>query len=131
MLIIGAVVAVCLVAARLAMSIPGGPFDSAQGGERSYEVEPVITTPEYRTDAARAIDAYERLMERYMDLTAKHLLQVGADCQAVTQRLDSLDARLEDISARLTRIEKAMGIVPPQEPAAVEPNDVPRATKGK
>jgi hypothetical protein len=123
MLIIGAVVAVCLVVARLAMSIPGG--------ERSYEIEPVITTPEYRTDAARAIDAYERLMERYMDLTAKHLLQVGADCQAVTQRLDSLDARLEDISARLTRIEKAMGIAPPQKPAAVEPNDTSQSSVGE
>jgi hypothetical protein len=59
------------------------------------------------------------------------LLQVGADCQAVTQRLDSLDARLENISARLTRIEKAMGIAPPQKPAAVEPNDTSQSSVGE
>jgi hypothetical protein len=116
MLIIGAVVAICLVVARLAMSIPGS--------ERSYEVEPQVTSPEYRTDAARAIDAYERLMERYMDMTAKHLLQVGADCQAVAGKLDSLDSRLAELSARLARIEKALGIEPPVA-SRVEPNTSP------
>lgn len=122
-MIIGVVAVVCLVLAQFAVSIPGG--------EKSYEIESVITTPEYRTDAARAIDAYERLMERYMDLTARQLLQVGADCQAVTQRLDSLDTRLEDISARLAGIEKAMGIAPPQKSAAVEPNDASRSSSGE
>jgi uncharacterized protein Yka (UPF0111/DUF47 family) len=100
LLVIGTVVVICLVVAQLAASIPG------RG--RTYEVEPVITTPEYKTDAARAIDAYERLMERYMDLAETHLI----DCQAVTQRLDSIDAKIEDISKRLAGIEKAMGIDP-------------------
>jgi hypothetical protein len=108
LLVIGTVVVICLVVAQLAASIPGKPFDSAQGKGRTYEVEPVITTPEYKTDAARAIDAYERLMERYMDLAETHLI----DCQAVTQRLDSIDAKMEDISKRLAGIEKAMGIDP-------------------
>jgi len=100
LLVIGTVVVICFVVAQLAASIPG------RG--RTYEVEPVITTPEYKTDAARAIDAYERLMERYMDLAETHLI----DCQAVTQRLDSIDAKIEDISKRLAGIEKAMGIDP-------------------
>jgi hypothetical protein len=120
LLVIGAVVAICLIVARFAASIPD------KG--RTYEVEPQITTlPEYRTDAARAIDAYERLMERYMDLTETHLI----DCQAVTQKLDSLDAKIEDISKRLARIEKALGIEPNgiEKPAGTR--DASRAKVGK
>jgi hypothetical protein len=100
MMIIGLVAAVCLIAARLAISIPAKVSN--------YEIEPVITTPEYRTDAARAIDAYERLMERYMDLAESHLM----DNQSVAQKLDSIDAKMSDLSTRLARIEKALGIDP-------------------
>jgi paraquat-inducible protein B len=99
----GAVILVCLVVAALATSIPGK--------ERTYEVE-TINSPEYRTDAARAIDAYERLMDRYMDLSEKLLSQMGGDCQAVAAKLDSLDSRVAELSARLARIEKALGIKP-------------------
>jgi len=103
----GAVILVCLVVAALATSIPGK--------EKTYEVE-TITSPEYKTDAARAIDAYERLMDRYMDLSEKLLSQMGGDCQTVSAKLDSLDSRLAELSARLARIEKALGI---------DPNSVP------
>jgi sugar-specific transcriptional regulator TrmB len=104
-LVVAAVVAACLIAARLAMSIPGKD-------RNYYAVEPEITTPEYKTDAARAIDAYERLMERYMDLAESNLQQAGADYQVVVSRLDSLDSRLEEVSSRLARIEKKLGVEP-------------------
>ena len=97
-----AVITICLVAAQLGMSVPDK--------NKIYEFE--ITTPEYTTDAARAIDAYERLMERYMYMTEDLLLQVGDDCRRVAIKLDSLDARLTEISNRLARIEKALGIDP-------------------
>ena len=123
LLVIGTVVVICFVVAQLAASIP-------ERG-RAYEVEPVITTPEYKTDAGRAIDAYERMMERYMNLAETHLI----DCQAVTQKLDSLDAKIDDISKRLARIEKAMGIEPNiNSPAIVQPtgaNDASQAVVGK
>jgi hypothetical protein len=99
----GVVILVCLVVAALAASMPGR--------ERTYEVE-TINSPEYKTDAARAIDAYERLMDRYMDLSEKLLSQVGGDCQAVSAKLDSLDSRIAEFSARLAGIEKALGIKP-------------------
>jgi len=87
--------------------------DVNSGKDRNYyAVEPEITTPEYKTDAARAIDAYERLMERYMDLAESNLQQAGADYQVVVSRLDSLDSRLEEVSSRLARIEKKLGVEP-------------------
>jgi hypothetical protein len=83
---------------------------SIQGGEKTYEVHPYITTPEYRTDAARAIDAYERLMERYMDLTEMNRLDLKTDLKDISAKLLSIETKLTKLSARMTKIEKALGI---------------------
>ena len=89
---------ICLIAAAVSTAIPDH--------SRKYDVDTIVDVPEYKTDAARAIDAYERLMDRYMDLSEKLISQMGGECQAVSTKLDSLDLRLADISTRLTRIEK-------------------------
>jgi len=94
---------------------------SIQGRERTYEVQPQITIPEYRTDAARAIDAYERLMERYMDLTESNLTRIGIDVRDVVKKLDSIDGKLTELSARMARIEKALGIEQASSPAKKNP----------
>jgi hypothetical protein len=93
---------------------------SIEGGEKTYEIQPYITLPEYRTDAARAIDAYERLMERYMDLTEMNMIRVGMDVQGFGRKLDSIDNRLAELSTRISRIEKALGIEEPK-PAVKTP----------
>ena len=104
LLVTGAVTVICLVAAAISTAIPDNG--------KKYEVDTVVDIPAYQTDAARAIDAYERLMDRYMDLSEKILSQVSSDRQAVSTKLDSLDSRLADISARLARIENALDIDP-------------------
>jgi hypothetical protein len=109
LLVTGAAIVVCLIAAAVSTAIP-------DNGGKKYEIDTVVDVQGYKTDAARAIDAYERLMDRYMDLSEKLVSQMGGDCQAVSTKLDSLDSRLADISARLARIEKALGI---------DPNSVP------
>jgi len=83
---------------------------SIQGGEKTYEVRPQITLPEYRSDTARAIDAYERLMDRYMGLTERNLTGIGTGLKGVVKKLDSIDAKLTELSTRMARIEKALGI---------------------
>ena len=92
-------------------------FSVSAGGEKEYEIQPQISVPEYRTDAARAIDAYERLMERYMDLTEVNLMRTGADVQAVLKKVDSIDRKLTRLSARIARIEKALGLKEVERPA--------------
>jgi len=90
---------------------------------RSYEVEAqVYTTPEYRTDASRAIDAYERVMDRYMDASQQNLQEVLSYTQTIAARLDSIDAKLEKLDSRLARIERHLGIVPPMVTSIPEPN---------
>ncbi len=91
---------------------------STQGSEKIYELRPQIGIPEYRTDAARAIDAYERLMERYMDLTEMNLSRLVIPLDTVVKKLDSIDTKLTRLSARMAKIEKALGIEPPEPPAA-------------
>ena len=91
---------------------------------RKYEVEAqVYSTPEYRTDATRAIEAYERVMERYMDATERNLTNISGDIGAVATMLDEIDTKLTKLDMRLERIERHLGILPP--PVAPDPNAVP------
>ena len=87
---------------------------SIGGREITYEVRPQISVPEYRTDAARAIDAYERMMERSMDLNEKNLTAIGADLREVVRILNSIDAKLTGLNTRVARIEKSLGIKQPK-----------------
>ncbi|MCK5473065.1 MAG: hypothetical protein KAI59_03465 [Planctomycetes bacterium] len=89
-------------------------------GENTYSIEPqIITLPEYKTDAARAIDAYERLMQRYMDMTERNLVGINAGIKDIIGRLDSISSRLDALSQRTARIEKALGLE--QKKSAADP----------
>lgn len=83
---------------------------STKGGEKSYKVRPEITLPEYRTDTARAIDAYERLMDRFMGLTERNLTGINTDVKDIAKKLVLIDSKLTDLSTRMARIEGALGI---------------------
>ncbi len=93
---------------------------------RNYDVETrIYATPEYRTDTTRAIDAYERVMERYMDASDRNFAAMAADIGAVAVRLEAIDARLEKLDWRLERIERHLGILPPlpaADPNAAQPS---------
>ena len=94
-------VVVCIIVIWLSKSI--------QGGEKTYEIEPHITLPGYRADAVHAIDAYERLMDRYMGLTERNLSRIEINQGIVVKRLDSIDRKLAELSAKMSRIERAIG----------------------
>ena len=112
---------VCGVVLVAVMAILLSP--STGRDRQNYRVETrLYDVPEYRSDAARAIDAYERLMERYMDLTERNLLAVAADGQTLIARLDGLDAALTKLDGRLARIERHLGIAPAPPVVTVDPN---------
>lgn len=90
---------------------------SIHGSQTTYEVRPQVAVGEHRTDIVRVIDAYERLMERYLDLTERNSAMIGADVQSIALRLDSIDDRLAELSARAARMETALGIKQPATPA--------------
>ncbi|HSW02804.1 MAG TPA: hypothetical protein VLI39_21750 [Sedimentisphaerales bacterium] len=105
---------------------------------KGYGVEAqVYGVPAAQSDAARAIDAYERLMERHMDLTERRLADFSADLRVLATRFDSFDAKVTALDAKLTqinqhvaRIEKHLGIVTviAPKPAKADPN-APAAPK--
>ena len=95
-------------------------------GRRSYEVETqVYSVPGYQSDASRAITAYERLMERHMDLTERTLNAIAVDMQAIAARLEAVDAGMTQLDLRLARIERHLGIVPPSVSSGLDPNAPP------
>ena len=104
-------------------------FTSIQGGQRTYEVQPQITMPGYRTDAVRALDAYERLMERYMDLMEMNLTRIGTDVEDLDKTLDSIDNKLTELCKRIARIEKALGIEQPKPTMKKIPQSKPAPEK--
>ena len=108
LLAVGAFVVCCVTVIWFSTSI--------QGGSKTYELRPQISIPQYRTDAVRAIDAYERLMERYMNLTERNSTRIGTDIKEVIKRLDSINNKLTELSARMARIEKTFGIEEPKPP---------------
>ena len=108
LLLVGAVIIVCLIVIGFSGSIQGS----------SYEIKPEITLPENRTDTARAIDAYERVMDRFINLTEKNLTGINTEVKSIAKKLVLIDCKLTELSIRMTRIEKALGIQ--QSPKPVE-----------
>lgn len=102
LLTVGAILVACLIVVWLSGSI--------QGSRKNYEVKPEITLPEYRTDTARAIDAYERMMDRFVNLTERNLTGINRDVKDIDKKLVLIDCKLTELSTRMTRIEKALGI---------------------
>jgi len=126
LLVIGVVLIVSLIIIGVSSSI--------QGGEKSYEIKPGITLPEYRTDTARAIDAYERVMDRFINLTEKNLTDINTDVKSIAKKLVLIDCKLTDISTRMAKIEKALGIQQspkPVEKSSKHESDVPDSQKIK
>lgn len=59
-----------------------------------------------RSDADHALDAYERLMQHYADLTERNMAGIATDLGALARRLDAIDAKLTALDARMARIEQ-------------------------
>ena len=119
LLAVAAVLIVCLIVVCFSKSI--------QGRERSYELRPKITLPAYKTDTARVIDAYERMMDRFINLTERSLAGIDREVRGIAGTLDSIDCRLRELSARTARIEKALGIEQPKKPVK---KDIEGKTQG-
>ena len=109
LLAVAAVIVCCAIAVWSSKSI--------HGSQNTYELRPQITIPEHRTDIVRVVDAYERLMERYMDLTERNSALMNADIKNIAASLDSIDGKLTELSARTARIERALGIQQPDSSA--------------
>ena len=99
-LAVGVVLLVCLIVIGFSSSIQGG----------SYKIRPEIILPEIQTDTTRTIDAYERLMERFMSMTERNLTGINRDVKDIAKKLVLINYRLTELSTKIAGIEKALGI---------------------
>ena len=83
---------------------------TVEAANYSSEVYTRISTPEYVTDAGRAINAYERMMDRYMDMTSKDLMALSSNSAQMVVRMDRIEAKLDKVLQSQARIEKALGV---------------------
>ncbi len=94
---------------------------TTQGGPKTYEIQPRISVPNYKTDTVRAIDAYERLMERYMNMTERSSTRIDRDLKEVIKKLDSINEKLTKLTFRIARIEKTFDIEESKPPENKKP----------
>lgn len=102
-----AVLSACAIAFWLSTSI--------QGGEETYEIHPQVAVPygyTPNTDTFRLIDLIEYLTDQNIQITQDQLVQLNQQLNTVAEKLDSIDNKLKRLSARMARIEKALGIEP-------------------
>jgi peptidoglycan hydrolase CwlO-like protein len=117
LLAVGIFLFACFIALCFSTSIHGG---------QKYQVRPEITLPEYRTDADRAIDAYERMMDRFMSMTERNLIDIDNDVKRVNRQLTSINGKLSELSVRIANIEKKLNY---KHPARAVKNTPPVRTE--
>jgi hypothetical protein len=107
LLAVGIFLLACFIALCFSTSIHGG---------QKYVIRPEITLPEYRTDTARTVDSYERLMDRFMDMTERNLVGLNNDVKGVNRQLALINSKLSGLSVRIANIEKKLDIKRPARP---------------
>lgn len=65
-----------------------------------------------------------------MDLTDRNLAGISTELKAAAKKLDSIEGKLTELSARTARIEKALGIEPTTKPPASTGASLPPYIRG-
>lgn len=86
----------------------------SHGAEKTYEVQ-TYGLPEYRTDTARAIDAYQQMINRLLDSNERNAAIAQAQMNEIIRRLDKIQNDVDNVSRRIANIEKKMGIEQPED----------------
>jgi ABC-type transporter Mla subunit MlaD len=124
-----------LLAVAAALIVCGGAIwfsTSIQGGERTYEIHPEVAVPYGYTptiDTHRLIDLIERLTAQNQQAIQERLSKLNKNLKGAVKKLDAIHTGLAELSERIARIEKALGIEQP--PPPTEKNAGSEATYGK
>jgi hypothetical protein len=81
----------------IACGLVASYLSSTYAEERTYEVHTEYSLPEYRTDTARAIDAYQQMINRLLDTNERNNAVIIAKLDAIRKDLMLLSARIEKI----------------------------------
>ena len=76
-------------------------MDGGESGKRGKQGE-------QRSDAARAIDSYERLMDRFLDSQQSTLRDISSDAHLIVGQLETINGKLSDLSMKMAKIEQSI-----------------------
>ena len=93
---------IVIIVCGLAVSFIGNSYAE----EKSYEVQTQYSLPEYRTDTARAIDAYQQMINRLLDTNERNNAIIIAKLDAIGKELQSLSVRMEKIGKAVSCCRK-------------------------
>jgi len=99
-------------------------FAPAAGKNKTYEIE-TAAVGEYKTDASRAIEAYERLMDKYMSLNETYLANMSKEISVLSAKVDGMNQQLVQISEKLDRIQEMKSPHLPPPPIPTQPEQPP------
>jgi hypothetical protein len=99
---------------------------NAATGSREYEV----VVPAAKSDAQRMIEAYERLSDQYLTLVQNQLVQMAAGNRDVLTRLERMEKKIDDLSAKIDDLQKSIPqpktLLPPKLPIPPVPQTIPQ-----
>jgi transcription initiation factor IIF auxiliary subunit len=78
--------------------------------ERSVEI---YATPEYKSDTARMVEAYERLSTQYLSLVQQNLSQMNQTDQQILTKLAEIEKKIDLLTEKVDAL-KPEGPTPPK-----------------
>lgn len=100
-------------AALVALGVIAGLTATGRAADRSNRQYEVTVEPQ-KSDTVRMIEAYERLSDQYLILVQQHLVQMAAADRDILDKLNAINKKLDDLSARLARLEPSANPTDPQ-----------------
>jgi len=86
-----------------------GSFSGA--ANKTYEIRPNVPVA-YQNNTVAVLDAYERLMDKYMSMVQTNLHAMAGDLSQATRQLSAIDRKLDNLAIRIARIERGLNIQP-------------------
>ena len=84
-------------------------------GEKTYKINAgQHSVRGYTSDVDRVMESYEKLMNRYMDMVDSNMRGISYDTKKILSDLGSIDKKINTLDGRISRIEKALKIEPPE-----------------
>jgi len=93
---------------------------------KTYEIRPHIPESVFQTESARVMDAYERMVDRTLELNARQLDAMDVNIKEVSKQLYRVEAKLDQLLNRSLLVEYALGISQGpvmKSPKATQPED--------
>ncbi len=83
----------------------------AQGAKgRTYEIHPQIPESVFKSDSAKALEAYERMVDRVLAINSRQLDTMELNIKSASTQLNRVEMKLDMLLNRTLIIENALGI---------------------